>query len=299
MKVYNSIAEAKGKIKNSVVTTGSFDGVHTGHKIILNKLNNIAEKISGESVLITFNPHPRKILYPDQKSLKLINTIEEKIYLLSETGLHNLIIHPFDKKFANTSSYEFISDYLIKMLDMKAIVVGQNHHFGQNKSGDYNYLHKLSNEFDFKVEEIPLKYIENESVSSVKIRKALQEGNVQKANLYLNYSFRISGKLEKETSNKIIASEHYNFIVGDDDKLIPSNGFYAGEIVSNNISHKVLVMVNNNLNDRSEIKIVSPQVTVAYNNKTDIVFYKRLEKFPKVVNYQSIKNILSKLKNYL
>ncbi len=166
MKVYNSIAEAKGKIKNSVVTTGSFDGVHAGHKIILNKLNNIAEKNSGESVLITFNPHPRKILYPDQKSLKLINTIEEKIYLLSEAGLHNLIIHPFDKQFANTSSYEFITDYLIKMLDMNVIVVGQNHHFGQNKSGDYNYLHKLSNEFDFNVEVIPLKYIENEFVCS-------------------------------------------------------------------------------------------------------------------------------------
>jgi riboflavin kinase / FMN adenylyltransferase len=232
MNVYHHTSDAAGKIKNAVVTTGSFDGVHIGHKLIINRLNEIAREIGGESVLITFFPHPRRVLYPDQKDLRLINSQEEKIELLRKAGLDNLIIIPFSIEFSKTTSHEFVADMLIGHLNAKVIVVGHNHHFGHARQGDYSYLDALSKEFGFDVEEIPLKLIENETVSSTKIRKALKEGNIQRANAYLDHQYIIKGKLH--VGNHF--SPHFDEpVIGIDipeaEKLIPPPGIYASNLL--------------------------------------------------------------------
>jgi riboflavin kinase / FMN adenylyltransferase len=233
MNVYHHTFEAAGKIKNAVVTTGSFDGVHIGHKLIINRLNEIAREIEGESVLITFYPHPRKVLYPDQKDLRLINSQEEKIELLRKAGLDNLIIIPFSIDFSKTTSRDFVVDMLIDHLNAKVIVVGHNHHFGHARQGDYSYLDALSREFDFEVEEIPLKLIENETVSSTKIRKALKEGNIQRANAYLDHQYILKGKLYE---GKCISPHPDQPILGieipEAEKLIPPPGIYACNLLA-------------------------------------------------------------------
>ena len=199
MKVFTNINEINGLIKNAVVTIGSFDGVHAGHKAILQRLNRIAVETNGESTLISFNPHPRKVLYPEQTDLKLISSAEEKIELLANTGLQNLIIIPFTHSFSKISSTEFVKQFLVEKLKSKVIVVGPNHHFGHNRTGDFTYLHRLGIQFGFKVEEISILDIENEIISSTKIRKALFEGNIQKANAYLDNQYFIKGDIRFST----------------------------------------------------------------------------------------------------
>src|SRR5512136_2335838 len=156
MRIFRSFEEAKSII-NPVVTTGSFDGVHIGHKVILNRLNILAEKYKGESVLITFDPHPRKVLYPETagKDLKLINSQEEKLELLRKAGLDNVIIIEFTKSFSRVTSEEFVRDYLKGFLNARVIVAGFNHHFGFNKEGDYRHLWNWREKYDFEAEEIP------------------------------------------------------------------------------------------------------------------------------------------------
>ncbi|MFW6096385.1 MAG: adenylyltransferase/cytidyltransferase family protein, partial [Bacteroidota bacterium] len=192
MEIHRSF-DINKKIKNPVVTTGSFDGVHIGHKTILQRLKKIANEIDGETVLITFYPHPRKVLYPEThgKNLKLISTQREKIFLLEQAGLDHLIIVNFTREFAKTTSHQFVEDILVGKLDARRIIVGFNHHFGHNREGDYEYLYELAKTHDFEVEEIPEQDVENETVSSTTIRQALSEGKIQRANAYLDHYYII------------------------------------------------------------------------------------------------------------
>jgi riboflavin kinase / FMN adenylyltransferase len=232
MKVFYNTEEAAGQIPKAVVTTGSFDGVHIGHKIIIDRLNQIAREIGGESVLITFHPHPRKVLYPEQKDLKLINSQEEKAELLRKAGLDNLIVIPFSLAYSRISSHDFVKGVLIGQLNARVVVIGHNHHFGHNRQGDYSYLHALGRELDFRVEEIPLKDIENETVSSTKIRKALKEGNIQRANAYLDHQFIIAGKLENQQPDLSIPGfPTIGIRIGEEEKLIPPPGIYATNLL--------------------------------------------------------------------
>lgn len=245
MKVYYDTAEAAGNLTRAVVTTGSFDGVHVGHKIIIDRLNQMAREIGGESVLITFHPHPRKVLYPEQKDLKLINSQEEKIELLRKTGLDNLIVIPFSVEFSKTTSHDFVTRILIGELDARVIVIGHNHHFGHNRQGDYSYLHALSRELGFTVEEIPLKDIENETVSSTKIRKALQEGNIQRANAYLDHQYIIHGTLlETRLSSSVYPMEAVGMEIPEKEKLIPPPGIYATNLLVDNEWVKSMSLVS-------------------------------------------------------
>ncbi len=246
MNVFYTTKAASGKITNAVVTTGSFDGVHVGHKVIINRLNQIAKERNGESVLITFHPHPRKVLYPEQNDLRLINSQEEKIELLQKAGLDNLIIIPFSVEFSKTSSHDFIINILVGELNAKVIVIGHNHHFGHNRMGDYSYLHSLSQQHGFRVEEIPLLDIENETVSSTKIRKALFEGNIQRANAYLDHQYIIHGGLSEEIA---LTSLHdmvaFRIDTGEEEKLIPPPGMYATNLRINNQWLKAMTMISN------------------------------------------------------
>ena len=166
MKIFKNFDEAES-IHNAVVTTGSFDGVHIGHKVILQRLKKLADETGGETVLITFHPHPRKVLYPDTagKDLYLINSQREKIELLEKAGLDNLIIVDFTVEFSKITSVDFVKNILLNKVHARKIVIGFNHHFGHNREGDYEELRKLGIEYGFDVEEIPEQDIQNETVS--------------------------------------------------------------------------------------------------------------------------------------
>jgi len=226
VKVYRGIEEFEGKA-NYAVTTGTFDGVHIGHRTILDRLKQIAQKLDGESVLLTFYPHPRMVLQADS-NLKLLNTIDEKTELLEAAGIDHLIIHPFTKAFSRTTSLEFVRDILVNQIGTKKLVIGYDHHFGRNREGSFDHLKEFGPLYGFEVEEIPAQDIDDVNVSSTKIRKALVEGDVQTANLYLGDAFQLRGEVVK--GNQIGRTLGYptaNLDLGNPYKLVPADGIYA------------------------------------------------------------------------
>lgn len=230
MKVYYSLQDFTA-LDFAVVTTGTFDGVHIGHRKILKQLTDVAQRHGGESVLLTFYPHPRKVLQPDLE-LKMLNTQNEKIELLKETGLDHLIIHPFTKEFSRTESLDFVKDILVKNIGARKLVIGYDHHFGKNREGSFEHLQKYGPVYGFEVEEIPAQDIEETTVSSTKIRKAIEAGEVKAANEYLGYKFPLSGTVAKgEQIGQQLGYPTANVRPEDSDKIIPANGVYAVEVV--------------------------------------------------------------------
>jgi len=229
MRIFRSFEEA-AVIRNPVVTTGSFDGVHIGHKVIINRLKMLAEKHDGESVLITFDPHPRKVLYPATagRDLKLINSQEEKICLLEKSGLDNVIIIEFTREFSEITSELFVSDLLHRQLNARVVVVGFNHHFGFNKEGDYRQLWAWQAKYNFEAEEIPEQEVQHETVSSTKIREAIGNGYIQRANAYLDHYYLIIGKPEDYNHSYPGQLPQFSrIIVTEECKLLPAPGIYA------------------------------------------------------------------------
>jgi len=246
MNVYSSFEEAR-KIKNPVVTTGSFDGVHIGHKTILKRLRTLAELNNGESVLITFDPHPRKVLYPETagKGLKLINSQQEKLELLAKAGLENVIIIRFTTEFSRITSEQFVRDFLHGILKAKVVVAGFNHHFGFNQEGDYKQLWGWQEKYNFYAEEIPEQEVENETVSSTKIRKAISEGYIQRANAYLDHYYIVMGKPIRQFSGAdSLLPELWTIPLTEECKLLPSPGIYAVSADSVSFYSRAMVIVN-------------------------------------------------------
>ena len=251
MKIFRGLDHA-GTIPFPVVTTGSFDGVHAGHTAIINRINKLAHDGRGESVLITFTPHPRKVLYPETagKDLFLISTRREKIELLEQAGLDNLVEIEFTHDFAKTSSIDFIRHVLVNKIHAHKIVIGFNHHFGHNREGDFEFLKELGRYYGFSTEEIPEQDIQNETVSSTLIRKALQEGRIQRANAYLDYHYMMIGKITQGTEySKNIEIPPMNILIEEECKLIPPNGVYAARLSNNRNSIKVILMISGNRYD--------------------------------------------------
>jgi riboflavin kinase/FMN adenylyltransferase len=229
LKIFRNFEEV-GSILNAIVTTGSFDGVNIAHKVILSRLQKLAAESGGETVLITFQPHPRKVLYPDSagRDLYLINSQREKIELLRKAGLDNLIIADFTLEFSKISSVDFVKKILLNKLHARKIVIGFNHHFGHNREGDYEGLKRLGMEYGFDVEEIPEQDIQNELVSATKIRKALLEGDIQKANAYLDYHYFIMGLIQDvKPKLREIGFPTFSIRIEEESKLIPPDGVYA------------------------------------------------------------------------
>jgi riboflavin kinase/FMN adenylyltransferase len=234
------------EIPSPVVTMGSFDGVHHGHRVIIARLNMLARQCGGQSVLITFSPHPRKVLYPDTagKDLQLISALEEKCSLLEETGLDHLVILEFTREFSLTSSMDFVKHYLHGRLGAHTIVVGFNHFFGHNKEGNFDSLYANSSRFGYRVEEIPEQEIQNETVSSTKIRKALKEGNIQRANAYLEHLYLMRSVLHIDESAKKSKGRYcLRMEIRDEHKLIPPPGAYAASYRSGQGHCKALVRI--------------------------------------------------------
>ena len=231
MKVYSNIQEFDAR-DNLVATVGTFDGVHLGHSFILNRLKDEALKMKGESVLLTFYPHPRMVLFPDNNDLKMLNTQDEKIELLDKTGLDHLIVHPFDREFSRLNSVEFVRDILVNKLGVKKLIIGYDHHFGRNREGSFEDLVELANLYGFEVEQIEAQEFEETRVSSTKIRNAIESGDMRTANHYLGYSFLLSGEVVKGAGiGRKLGFKTANLDLKNRYKIIPANGVYAVEVI--------------------------------------------------------------------
>lgn len=242
VKIYQSI-EAFEKIENAVVTTGTFDGVHIGHLKIIDRLKEVAREINGETVLLTFFPHPRMVLFSDN-DLKLISTKNEKIRLLEEAGIDHLIIHPFSREFSRLSSVEFVRDILVNKIGTTTFVIGYNHHFGRNREGSFEHLKEYGPLYGFQVEEICAQDVDEVSVSSTKIRKALESGNIITAREYLRHDFSLSGIVVKGNHlGHKIGFPTANIRVMDSHKLIPGNGVYSVRVLIKGVEYQGMLNI--------------------------------------------------------
>ena len=227
MKIYHGI-EDFSPVKNAVVTSGTFDGVHLGHQQILSRLREVAKKIDGETVLITFWPHPRLVLFPDQKDLLLLNTFEEKAELLREFGIEHLLRIPFTREFSKMSSDEFIRKILVNTIGTRKLVIGYDHRFGRNREGSFEHLKEHASDYGFEVEEIPRHDVDNLAVSSTKIRHALLNGDMETANELLGRPYGITGRVVRgEKIGRILGFPTANIEIDNAHKLIPAHGAYA------------------------------------------------------------------------
>ena len=227
MKVYNDLNDLP-KFRNAVITIGSFDGVHSGHQKILEQVNHLAEDVGGESVVITFHPHPRQVVYPKDNSLKLLNTIEEKVLTLERYGVDNVVVIPFTVEFSQQSADEYIQKFLIEKFQPYYVVIGYDHRFGLNRQGDVNYLKWYATKSRFEVIEIEKQQVEDITVSSTKIRKALSIGDVSSAHRFLNHYYMITGTVvHGQKIGTELGFATANIEVKQDYKLIPPQGIYA------------------------------------------------------------------------
>lgn len=225
MKIFHSINEFHSD-KKTIVTLGTFDGVHIGHTEILKKLTQNTHDGEFESTVLTFFPHPRTVLQ-GKSDLKLLNTINEKISLLENIGIENLIIHPFDEKFADLSAEEFAKTILVDQLQVQKIIIGYDHRFGKNRTADINDLITFGTQYGFEVEQISAKEIDAISISSTKIRNSLELGDIDLANQYLGYSYFLSGTVVKgKQLGRTIGFPTANIELDEDYKLVPKNGVY-------------------------------------------------------------------------
>lgn len=227
MKIYNHIDEFEA-IPNACVTIGTFDGVHIGHQKIISRLQEVAAQHGGETVILTFFPHPRMILHPDDQNIKLISTLNEKAAKLAEHGIDHLIITPFTRDFSNLSPEEYIREILVNKIGIKQIVIGYDHRFGKDRKGGLEELQHFSADFNYMVEEIPEQDINDVAVSSTKIRNAILSGDVETANDFLGYPFQLSGKVIKgDQIGRTLGFPTANLFIEEAYKLIPSDGIYA------------------------------------------------------------------------
>ena len=230
MKVYRHLDDFI-EVPNPIVTTGTFDGLHIGHRKIIHRIKELALEKEGENVILTFFPHPRMVLHPDDHDLKLLNTLDEKVKLFQEAGVNHLIIQPFTKEFSRTTSTEFVRDILVDKLKVNTLVIGYDHHFGRNREGSMENLQELKSLYNFQLEEIAAQDIDDINISSTKIRNALAAGEVDIANQYLGYEYFISGTVvEGEKIGSQIGFPTANIYIEEKYKLIPSNGVYAVRI---------------------------------------------------------------------
>jgi len=280
MNIFNSFEGAKA-IRNPIVTTGSFDGVHIGHKAILNRLKMLADKYDGETVLITFDPHPRKVLYPETagRDLKLITSRDEKLKLLEEAGLENVIIIEFTLEFSKINSEQFVRDFLYNTLHARVAVVGFNHHFGFNKEGNYKQLWEWQRKYNFEAEEIPEQEVQKETVSSTKIRQAISEGNIQRANAYLDHYYMIMGKPENYFYKvPYDLPPLVKLTLTEECKLVPSPGIYAITVKSGKNYSKGMVIINGGKDNNTDILInIFDDLVFPLENNITSYFHKKVQ----------------------
>ncbi len=292
------------KLEYPVVTIGRFDGVHLGHKKLIERLKNIARKNLGQSVIISFDPSPEEVLYSSEnKKIRLLNIQQEKEELLRNLGIDYLLIIPFTEAFSKMTSEKFIHDYLVEKIHIKELVVGFSHHFGYDREGDFLVLDKLAEKFDFRVNEIPMEDIQNRNITAEKIRKYLKDGMIKEANDLLGYPYSISGKvLQGNQIGRTINYPTANIDVKDTykNKLIPKQGVYAVLVQCRNNQYKGMA----NIGYRPTLKLAKHELTTEvhlfnfsreiYGEHLTIYFVQRIRDEVKFDTLEQLKDQLAK-----
>ncbi|MDB5226075.1 MAG: riboflavin biosynthesis protein RibF [Bacteroidota bacterium] len=299
MKIHHGLQNLPA-FKNAVLTIGTYDGVHFGHQQIIKRLHDIAKEINGESILLTFDPHPRFVLFPDDDKLKLISTIDEKEELLSPFGLDHLVIAEFSKEFASMEAEDYVEKILVNNFHPKKIVIGYDHHFGKNRRGNINLLRELSVKYNFEVEEIPAQTLQEISVSSTKVRNALLTGDIRTANQLLAHPFTIKGKvIEGDKIGKVLGFPTANIEVSNPHKLIPASGVYAVKLKINDKFYKGALSIGyrETVFDNSKLTI---EVFILdfdddlYGKDLDMIFVDHLRPQIKYENWDLLKEQIAK-----
>ena len=277
MKIYHSIDEFV-RLTNAVVTIGTFDGVHVGHRKIIAGIKELAESSGGETVLLTFFPHPRMILHPEDESIKLINTINEKAGLLEELGIDHLIITPFSRDFSNQSAEEYIRDVLVNKIGTKKIVIGYDHRFGKDRLGGLSDLLRLGPVYGFEVVEIPEQDIDEVAISSTRIRSALINGEIELANTCLGYPFFITGRVVRgDQIGRQLGYPTANIVIPETYKLIPSDGIFAAKVKIDGVKYGGMAYIGtrptiNGIRRNIEVNIFDFGKEI-YNQQVSMEFY--------------------------
>lgn len=301
MKTFQSIYNFLPKNK-TVLTLGTFDGVHIGHKKIIEKLIQNSSLCECESLVLTFFPHPRMVLQ-DNTEIKLLNTIDERTELLKNSGLENLIIHPFDHAFSRLTAEEFVSAILVDQFNVKKIIIGYDHRFGRNRTADIHDLIEFGEKYDFEVEQISAQEIDEVSISSTKIRNALTEGHVKLANDYLGYNYLLTGTVVKGKGlGRTLDFPTANLQIQESYKLIPKNGVY---IIQSWIENKLVYgMMNIGFNPTVNGKTKSIEIHFfdfegdLYSKKIQIQLLDRIRDEVKFENIEKLKEQLLKDKTF-
>lgn len=243
MKVFNNIAQVRN-IPNAVVTIGTFDGVHIGHQAIFKKMKELAQSVDGQTVVVTFSPHPRQVLNIDSSNLRFICTEEEKLKRFEQLGIDNVVVIKFTKEFARTPSDEFIKDFIIERIKPSYIVVGYDHHFGKNRMGDFELLSKLGQQFNFKVERVEAQDVDEVAVSSTKIRHALAIGDVATANRLLGYPYSVTAEVVRGNMiGRTIGFPTANLELQKEYRLINNAGVYTCLVDYNGLTYKAMANI--------------------------------------------------------
>lgn len=246
MKVYRSLSEIPA-IPSPVVTIGTFDGVHTGHRQILDRLKKAKAESGGETFIFTFDPHPRRVLFPERSDLKLLTLTEEKLSLLREAGIDHVLVFPFTQEFAALSPESYVKNILVDGIGVKRLIIGYDHRFGNKREGNIDTLRQYALRYGFSVEEIPAHEIDHVNVSSTKIRKALETGDIATANKFLGYQYFISGRVaEGKKLGRQLGYPTANISVADQAKLIPQRGIYAVTIETGSRRYKGMMSIGFN-----------------------------------------------------
>ena len=297
LKIFHSINDFRFT-KKTILTLGTFDGVHIGHKKILERVIQNTENKEYESLVLTFFPHPRMVLN-GQSEIKLLNTIAEKIYLLEKIGIQNLVIHPFDESFSRLTAEEFVKTVLVDKFHIQKIIIGYDHRFGRNRTANIDDLITFGKQYGFEVEQISVQEINDVSVSSTKIRKALSEGNMALANEYLGYDYFLTGTIFKgKQLGRTIGFPTANLKIEENYKLIPKNGVY---IVKSIINQKtVFGMMNIGFNPTVAGENLSIEIHYfdfdadLYNQKVSVSILKYLRPEQKFESVTLLKEQLEK-----
>ncbi len=272
MKVYHTL-ESFTPLQNAVVTSGTFDGVHQGHRKILSRLSQVSKQLQGETVVLTFWPHPRMVVSEDSHGLQLLSTIEEKIELFRELKIDHLIILPFTRAFSELSPTAFIRQVLVESIGTKRFVIGYDHRFGRNREGSFEFLQRIAPDYGFKVEEISRQDIDELAISSTRIRKALLAGDVEIANGLLGRPYSFSGVVVKgKQLGRTLGYPTANIEVKENYKLIPANGVYAVVVKHKESTHQGML----NIGTRPTVDGTSRTIEVNLFNFNQDIYGERL-----------------------
>ncbi len=298
MKVYRSLAELP-VIKNAIVTQGTFDGVHAAHKVIIHKVKELAAKHQGETVLITFDPHPRMVLFPNEHGMRLLQTLDEKIAALELEGIDHLVVIPFTKTFSEQTSLQFIRDIIVEKIGAKVLVIGYDHRFGKNREGTFKHLKQFATTYGFEVAEIPEQDIDEVAVSSTRIRNALEAGDVQLAFKYLGHYYSITGEVTQgKQLGRTIGFPTANIVMSDANKLIPADGVYAVQVFFNTQWYGAMLNAGyrptvDGLTHAIEVHLFDFNENV-YGQKITVRYVDKLREEMKFAGLEALKNQLEK-----